>query len=161
MFDEAALQELPQHSLDHRTQGSMLLYKPRGPDAELLLKPHQGTPAVRVHLDRGRRDGRDAVPPHPRDRVSLHRLNHKGLVEAVNLGDAERGLTLTREGRDVLGSHSMDRDDEPSQAFYAGASRERELDHDSNLTRRTGRKTPGSATSTTGSRFGGSSSNGT
>jgi hypothetical protein len=27
----------------------------------------------------------------------------------------------------------MDRDDEPSQAFYAGVSRERELDHDSNL----------------------------
>ena len=27
----------------------------------------------------------------------------------------------------------MDRDDEPSQAFHAGASRHREIDHDSNL----------------------------
>jgi hypothetical protein len=50
----------------------------------------------------------------------------------VDLGDDERGLTLTREGRDLLDSHSMDRD-EPSQDFYAGVSRERELDHDSNL----------------------------
>jgi hypothetical protein len=51
----------------------------------------------------------------------------------VALGDEERSLTLTREGRDLLDSHSMDRSDEPSQAFYAGVSRERELDHDSNL----------------------------
>ena len=51
----------------------------------------------------------------------------------MNLGDDERGLTLTREGRGLLDSHSMDRDDEPSQAFHAGVSRERELDHDSNL----------------------------
>ena len=42
-------------------------------------------------------------------------------------------MTLTREGRDLLDSHSMDRDDEPSQAFYAGVSREREIHHDSNL----------------------------
>ena len=56
----------------------------------------------------------------------LDHLRDEGLVETVDLGDDERGLTLTREGRDLLDSHSLDRDGEPSQAFYAGVSRERE-----------------------------------
>ena len=60
-------------------------------------------------------------------------MHDEGLIETVNLGDDERGLTLTREGRALLDSHSMDREGEPLQAFYAGVSRERELDHDSNL----------------------------
>jgi hypothetical protein len=51
----------------------------------------------------------------------------------VDLGDGERGLTLTTEGRDLLHSHVLERDTEPSQMFYAGASRSREIDHDSNL----------------------------
>ena len=51
----------------------------------------------------------------------------------VDLGDDERGLTLTTEGRDLLDSHSLERDGEPSQMFYAGVSRSREIDHDSNL----------------------------
>ena len=116
----------------------MLPHKPRGPDAEQLLKPHQGHrryefiwtadvgmvempslgrfEAVDVASSNGlfagftidtKTNALHAVlwapsPLHPRDRVSLHRLNHKSLVEAVNLGDAERGLTLTRDGRDVL-----------------------------------------------------------
>ncbi len=67
------------------------------------------------------------------DRDTLEHLRDEGLVETVELGDDERGLTLTREGRDLLDSHSMDRDGEPAQAFYAGVSREREVDHDSNL----------------------------
>jgi hypothetical protein len=67
------------------------------------------------------------------DHDTLQHLRNEGLVETVDLGDDERGLTLTREGRDLLDSHSLDREDEPSQAFYAGVSRERELDHDSNL----------------------------
>ena len=54
-------------------------------------------------------------------------------LETVDLGDDERGLTLTREGRDLLDAHSLDREGEPSQAFHAGVSRERELDHDSHL----------------------------
>jgi hypothetical protein len=54
------------------------------------------------------------------DRDTLAHLHDEGLVETVDLGDDERGLTLTREGRDLLDSHSMDRDDEPSQAFYRG-----------------------------------------
>ena len=39
----------------------------------------------------------------------------------------ERGLTLTTEGRDLLDSHLLERDDEPSQTFYAGVSRVREI----------------------------------
>jgi hypothetical protein len=74
------------------------------------------------------------VPEHDLDidYETLYHLRDEGLVETVDLGDDERGLTLTREGRDLLDSHSMDRG-EPSQDFYAGVSRERELDHDSNL----------------------------
>ncbi len=74
------------------------------------------------------------VPEHDLDidHETLYHLRDEGLVETVDLGDHERGLTLTREGRDLLDSHSMDRD-EPSQDFYAGVSRERELDHHSNL----------------------------
>lgn len=75
------------------------------------------------------------VPEHDLDidHATLGHLRDEGLVATVDLGDDERGLTLTKEGRDVLDSHSQARDDEPSQAFYAGVSRERELDHDSNL----------------------------
>jgi hypothetical protein len=83
------------------------------------------------------------VPEHDLDidHATLEHLHDEGLVEIVDLGDDERGLTLTKDGRDLLDSHSrdlldshsMDREDEPSQAFYAGVSRERELDHDSNL----------------------------
>lgn len=75
------------------------------------------------------------VPEHDLDidRNTLEHLRDAGLVETVDLGDDERALTLTREGRDLLDSHSMDWDDEPSQAFYAGVSRESEVAHDSNL----------------------------
>jgi hypothetical protein len=67
------------------------------------------------------------------DHETLDHLHDEGLVETVDLGDDNRGLTLTREGRDLLDSHAMGREDEPTQDFYAGVSRERELDHDSNL----------------------------
>jgi hypothetical protein len=66
-------------------------------------------------------------------RETLENLHDQRLVEVVDLGENERGLTLTTEGRDVLDSHSHHRDGEPSQIFYAGASRSREIDHDSNL----------------------------
>ncbi len=109
---------------------------PRGEERELV-----------VHRDHVHElDGEDSrtlaavgafrvVPEHDLDidHDSLEHLHDEGLVETVDLGDGERGLTLTREGRDLLDSHSMDREDEPSQAFYAGVSREREVDHDSNL----------------------------
>jgi hypothetical protein len=64
---------------------------------------------------------------------TLENLHDQRLVEVVDLGDSERGLTLTTEARDLLDSHSLERDGEPSQVFYAGVSRSREIDHDANL----------------------------
>ena len=72
---------------------------------------------------------RDLDAPHD----TLENLHEQRLVELVDLGDSERGLTLTTEGRDLLDSHSLERDREPSQTFYTGVSRAREIDHDSNL----------------------------
>ena len=42
------------------------------------------------------------------DHDAREHLHEEGLVETVDLGNDERGLTLTREGRDLLDSHSMD-----------------------------------------------------
>jgi len=64
---------------------------------------------------------------------TLENLHDQRLVELVDLGESERALTLTTEGRDLLDSHSLERDREPSQTFNAGVSRSREIDHDSNL----------------------------
>lgn len=41
---------------------------------------------------------------------TLDHLRHEGLVETVDLGDDERGVTLTKDGRDLLDSHSIQRD---------------------------------------------------
>ena len=75
------------------------------------------------------------VPEHDLDidHDTLDHLRDEGLVEAVDLGDDERGLVLTKDGRDLLDSHTLERDGEAPQAFYAGVSRPREIDHDSNL----------------------------
>jgi len=75
------------------------------------------------------------VPEHDldTDHDTLDHLRDEGLVEAVDLGDGDRGLTLTRDGRDLLDAHSIGREDEPAQAFHAGVSKDRELDHDSHL----------------------------
>jgi hypothetical protein len=75
------------------------------------------------------------VPEHELD-VNDDTLNHfrdEGLVETVDLGDDERGVVLTKDGRHLLASHTLDREDKAPQAFYAGVSRPREIDHDSNL----------------------------
>jgi hypothetical protein len=109
---------------------------PRGEERELVV--------VRDHVYE--LDGDDSrtlaavgafrvVPEHDldTDHGTLKHLRDEGLVETVDLADDERGLTLTREGRDLLDSHSMPREDEPSQAFYPGVSRERDVGHDSNL----------------------------
>src|SRR5438270_13381573 len=52
------------------------------------------------------------VPEHDLDlpHDTLESLQHQRLVELVDLGDSERGLTLTAEGRDLLDSHSLERD---------------------------------------------------
>ena len=67
------------------------------------------------------------------DRDTLHHLRDEGLVETVVLGSDERGLVLTKDGRELLDSYAQERDDGASQAFHAGVSRPREIDHDSNL----------------------------
>ena len=65
------------------------------------------------------------VPEHDLDlpRDTLENLQYQRLVELVDLGENERGLTLTTEARDLLDSHSLERDREPSQVFHAGVSR--------------------------------------
>ncbi len=75
------------------------------------------------------------VPEHDLDISddTLHHLRDEGLVETVDLGDDERGVVLTKEGRGLLDSHLLEHEDEVPQAFYAGVSRSREVDHDSNL----------------------------
>jgi hypothetical protein len=75
------------------------------------------------------------VPEHELD-ISDDTLGHlrdEELVETVDLGDDDRGLVLTKDGRDLLDSHTLNREDRAPQAFYAGVSRSREIDHESNL----------------------------
>jgi hypothetical protein len=67
------------------------------------------------------------------DHDTLGRLRDEGLVETIDLGGDERGLVLTKEGRDLLESHTLEPGEESPQAFYAGVSHPREIDHDSNL----------------------------
>jgi hypothetical protein len=67
------------------------------------------------------------------DEGIVHHLRDEGLVETVDLGYDERGLTLTKSGRDLLDSHALERDDGAPQAFHAGVCRPREIDHDSSL----------------------------
>jgi hypothetical protein len=64
---------------------------------------------------------------------TVRHLRDEGLVETVDLGGDERGLILTKEGRDLLDSHTLERDGGTEQAFHAGVSRLREIDHDANL----------------------------
>ena len=75
------------------------------------------------------------VPEHELDvhNDTLDHLRDEGLVETVDLGADDRGVVLTKDGRDLLDSHTLDREDKAPQAFYAGVSRSREIDHDSNL----------------------------
>jgi hypothetical protein len=67
------------------------------------------------------------------DHDTVRHLRDEGLVETVDLGGEERGLTLTKQGRDLLDSHRLERDGGAAQAFHAGVSRPREIDHDANL----------------------------
>src|SRR5947207_631136 len=61
------------------------------------------------------------VPEHDLDlpHDTLENLHDQRLIELVDLGDSELGLTLTADGRDLLDSHSLERDREPGQTFYA------------------------------------------
>jgi hypothetical protein len=75
------------------------------------------------------------VPEHDLDinHETLNHLHDEGLVDVVDLGGDERGVVLTKDGRDLLDSHTQERDDEAPQAFHAGVSRPREIDHDASL----------------------------
>lgn len=75
------------------------------------------------------------VPEHELDirDDTLDHLRDEGLVETVDLGGDNRGVVLAKNGRDLLDSHTLDREDNAPQAYYAGVSRSREIDHDSNL----------------------------
>lgn len=70
--------------------------------------------------------------------LSKHQVDHlrgEGLVQKVWLTPRERGVVLTRQGRDVLESHRRDRDSPRRQEFHAGIGRARELTHDAQLHR--------------------------
>jgi hypothetical protein len=67
------------------------------------------------------------------DRDTLQHLREEELAETIDLGGNERGLVLTKEGRELLDSHALERNDGERQAFHAGVSRPREIYHDSNL----------------------------
>jgi hypothetical protein len=51
------------------------------------------------------------VPEHDLDidHDTLDHLREQGFVEAVDLGHDERGLVLTKDGRDLLDSHTLER----------------------------------------------------
>jgi hypothetical protein len=73
---------------------------------------------------------------------TLEHLREEGLVESVQIGAGERADVLTADGLSVLEANRGDRGenarsdrDDDRQAFYAGVSRARELQHDSDLFR--------------------------
>jgi hypothetical protein len=66
---------------------------------------------------------------------TLDHLRDQGLIHSVQIDAHERGDTLTDRGWNVLDVHRRDRDDDDRQEFHAGVSRERELQHDSDLFR--------------------------
>jgi hypothetical protein len=140
---------------DGREDGSARVYDPRDRDEhdprEALVRDldlPRGDERELV-LDRDRvyeLDGDDSrtlavvgafrvVPEHDLDLPpdTLKNLHDQRLIELVDLGDCEHGLTLSPEGRDLLDSHSLERAGESAQLFHAGVSRSREIDHDSNL----------------------------
>jgi len=83
--------------------------------------------AFRVVSSRDLRSHHDR-PADPRS-GDLRDLREQGLVETIRIaGSRDYAVALTKEGRDLLESH-RDRDRDGGQTFYAGAKRERELEH--------------------------------
>ena len=84
--------------------------------------------AFRVVSSRDLR-GHDGSPADPRS-GDLRHLREQGLIETARVpGYRDPAVVLTKEGRSLLESH-RDRDHEHHQTFYAGLTRERELEHD-------------------------------
>lgn len=128
--------ERDRHDHDPRDSLMLDLDLPRGEDRELVVDRD------RVYELNGE-DGRTlaavgtfrVVPEQDldTDHDTLRHLRDEGLVETVDFGGDESGLTLTKEGCDLLDANSLERDRRTHQAFQAGISRPREIDHDSNL----------------------------
>ena len=109
---------------DHDPRDGLMhdLDLPRGEERELVVN------SDRVYELNGE-DGRTlaavgafrVVPEHDLhiDHETLDHLRDEGLVDLVDLGDDERGVTLTKEGRSLLDSHTLDREDKAPQAFSA------------------------------------------
>jgi hypothetical protein len=123
---------------DHDPRDSLIhdLDLPRGDERELVVDRHR---VYELNGDDSRALAAvgtfRVVPEQDLDRGhdTLRHLRNEGLVESVDLAGHERGLTLTKEGRDLLDSHTLGRDGGTEQAFHAGVSRPREIDHDANL----------------------------
>jgi len=75
------------------------------------------------------------VPEHDlgTDREDLDHLRDEGLIRTVALGEHERGVVLTEEGRDLLDANLRAREEGEPQAFHAGVNRPREVEHDASL----------------------------
>jgi len=118
---------------------------PRGPDRELVRERNHTyeidgaesralatVGAFRVVAETDLHDLSDV------SRRSLKHLENEGLIRTSSLSSADRAVTLTDRGRDLLEAHRYERDDrshEPRQAFYAGIRKPRELTHDTNVYR--------------------------
>jgi hypothetical protein len=89
--------------------------------------------AFRVVPARDLRDREDR-PGDPRN-GDLRHLREQGLIETVRIpGYREQAIVLTDRGRDVLEAN-RDRDNDRGQTSHTGVSRERELEHDSQVYR--------------------------
>jgi DNA-binding MarR family transcriptional regulator len=80
----------------------------------------------------------DARENQPSTRRTLKHLEREGLIRMVPLNSDDRAVTLTGRGRHLLEANRRprhDRSHEPSQAFYSGAKKPRELTHDTNVYR--------------------------
>lgn len=77
---------------------------------------------------------RDHNSAHLHDRSSdLRHLREQGLVETVRVpGHRDSVVVLTKQGRELLEGH-RNSEGHPSQTFYAGLKRTRELEHESQI----------------------------
>jgi hypothetical protein len=123
---------------DHDARDSLThdLDLPRGEERELVVDRHRVYELNGDDSSALAAVGTFRVVPEQdldTDHDTVRHLRAEGLVETVDLSGGERGLTLTKEGRDLLDSHRLERDSGAAQAFHAGVSRPREIDHDANL----------------------------
>jgi DNA-binding MarR family transcriptional regulator len=113
---------------------------PRGPERELVHDRDRGytlngsetrtlstVGAFRVVSERDLRDPRDEA-------FDVRHLEDQGLIQRVPLNEQERAVALTEHGRGLLERH-RDGHSDPRQAFYAGADKARERNHDAQLYR--------------------------